>query len=160
MILRNIKKFTIFFFTRFLFENQSPAHIYYRWKLFSILQGDTQTKWNTDEFRMFRGGSIWKPPPMNQYTQGMPDDLVDDKDDFEPRKGTLSNTQRDRLEDLLRNIGPERIKVAEAMVFCIEHSEAAEEICDCIAESLGILHTPIHKKVYHMRINHPIPCIE
>ena len=96
---------------------------------------------------MFKGGSIWKPPPMNQYTQGMPDDLVDDKDDFEPRKGTLSNTQRDRLEDLLRNIGPERIKVAEAMVFCMEHSEAAEEICDCIAESLGILHTPIHKKV-------------
>ena len=23
---------------RFLFDNQSPAHIYYRWKLFSILQ--------------------------------------------------------------------------------------------------------------------------
>ena len=23
---------------RFLFENQSPAHVYYRWKLFSILQ--------------------------------------------------------------------------------------------------------------------------
>ena len=25
-------------FCRFLFDNQSPAHIYYRWKLFSILQ--------------------------------------------------------------------------------------------------------------------------
>lgn len=24
---------------RFLFDNQSPAHVYYRWKLFSILQG-------------------------------------------------------------------------------------------------------------------------
>jgi len=23
---------------RFLFENQSPAHVYYRWKLFSILE--------------------------------------------------------------------------------------------------------------------------
>lgn len=137
----------IWILLRFLFENQSPAHIYYRWKLFSILQGDSQTKWSTDEFRMFKGGSVWKPPPMNQYTQGMPDDLVDEKDDFEPRKGTLSNTQRDRLEDLLRNIGPERIKVAEAMVFCMEHSEAAEEICDCLAESLSILDTPIHKKV-------------
>ena len=42
---------------------------------------------------------------------------------------------------------PERLKVAEAMVFCIEHSEAAEEICDCIAESLSILQTPIPKKV-------------
>ena len=26
------------FSCRFLFDNQSPAHIYYRWKLFSILQ--------------------------------------------------------------------------------------------------------------------------
>lgn len=25
-------------FYRFLFENQSPAHVYYRWKLYSILQ--------------------------------------------------------------------------------------------------------------------------
>lgn len=48
-------------------------------------------------------------------------------------------SQRDRLEDLLRNISPERIRVAEAMVFCIEHAEAAEEICDCISESLSIL---------------------
>ena len=26
---------------------------------------------------MFRGGSYWKPPVMNPYTQGMPEDLVD-----------------------------------------------------------------------------------
>lgn len=56
-------------------------------------------------------------------------------------------SQRDRLEDLLRNISPERIKVAEAMVFCIEHAEAAEEICDCISESLSILQTPVNKKI-------------
>ncbi|KAJ4435475.1 hypothetical protein ANN_18091 [Periplaneta americana] len=131
---------------RFLFENQSPAHVYYRWKLYSLLQGDLQLRWRTQEFRMFKGGSIWKPPPMNPYTQGMPDELVEGEEK-EPRKGSLSNTQRDRLEDLLRNMTPERLKVAEAMVFCIEHSEAAEEICDCIAESLSILQTPIPKKV-------------
>ena len=40
---------------RFLFENQSPAHIYYRWKLFSMLQGDTPKQWNLEDFRMFKG---------------------------------------------------------------------------------------------------------
>lgn len=40
---------------RFLFENQSPAHIYYRWKLYSILHGDSQKEWKNKEFRMFRG---------------------------------------------------------------------------------------------------------
>nr|CAD7453892.1 unnamed protein product [Timema tahoe] len=142
---------------RFLFDNQSPAHVYYRWKLFSLLQGDMQLRWRTDEFRMFKGGSIWKPPPVNPYTQGMPDELVE-IEEKEPRKGSLSNTcvssifQRDRLEDLLRNMTPQRLKVAEAMVFCIEHSEAAEEICDCIAESLSILQTPIPKKIARLHL--------
>ena len=41
--------------TRFLFENRSPAHIYYRWKLFSILQGESGNVWSTEDFRMFKG---------------------------------------------------------------------------------------------------------
>lgn len=77
-------------FRRFLFENESPAHIYYRWKLFSLLQGDTPTEWNQKEFRMFQGGSIWKPPPLNFYTQGMPEELIEDKEAPEIHKGTLS----------------------------------------------------------------------
>ncbi|XP_043287428.1 U2 snRNP-associated SURP motif-containing protein isoform X2 [Venturia canescens] len=132
---------------RFLFENYSPAHTYYRWKLYSILQGDGQKEWHTDEFRMFKGGSVWRPPPVNPWTQGMPDELIEMEERQEPRRGSLSNSQRDRLEDLLRNITPERIRVAEAMVFCIEHAEAAEEICDCIGESLSILQTPASKKI-------------
>ncbi|KYN39177.1 hypothetical protein ALC56_06603 [Trachymyrmex septentrionalis] len=132
---------------RFLFENYSPAHTYYRWKLYSILQGDVQKEWRIEDFRMFKGGSVWRPPPINPWTQGMPDELIEMEERQEPRRGSLSNSQRDRLEDLLRNISPERIKVAEAMVFCIEHAEAAEEICDCISESLSILQTPVNKKI-------------
>ncbi|XP_034947103.1 U2 snRNP-associated SURP motif-containing protein isoform X1 [Chelonus insularis] len=132
---------------RFLFENYSPAHTYYRWKLFSVLQGDGQKEWRTNDFRMFKGGSVWRPPPINPWTQGMPDELVEMEERQEPRRGSLSNSQRDRLEDLLRNISPERLKVAEVMVFCIEHAEAAEEICDCISESLSILQTPANKKI-------------
>uniref|UniRef100_UPI001EAF2680 U2 snRNP-associated SURP motif-containing protein-like n=1 Tax=Oncorhynchus gorbuscha TaxID=8017 RepID=UPI001EAF2680 len=55
---------------RFLFENQSPAHVYYRWKLYSILQGEAPTKWRTDEYRMFKNGSLWRPPPLNPYLHG------------------------------------------------------------------------------------------
>jgi U2-associated protein SR140 len=75
---------------RFLFENDSPAHTYYRWKLFSLLQGDTPSEWRQKEFRMFAGGSIWKPPPTNFYTQGMPEELMADEDMCEPNKGALS----------------------------------------------------------------------
>jgi U2-associated protein SR140 len=77
---------------RFLFENQSPAHIYYRWKLYSIMHGDSQKEWSTKEFRLFKTGSIWKPPLMNSYTSGMPDELVNDDESKESTKGSLSNT--------------------------------------------------------------------
>jgi len=42
-----------------------------------VLQGDTPFKWRTDEFRMFEDGSMWRPPQMNPYSQGMPDELVE-----------------------------------------------------------------------------------
>jgi len=58
----------------------------------------------------------------------------------------LSCSQRDRLEDLLRELTPERNKIGDAMVWCLEHAEAAEEIVECLAESLSILQTPIPKK--------------
>lgn len=74
---------------RFLFDNKSPSHVYYRWKLFSLLQGDTITEWRQKEFRMFQGGSVWKPPVVNLYGQGMPEELVNDEE-AGVNKGQLS----------------------------------------------------------------------
>jgi len=131
---------------RFLFENQSPAHIYYRWKLFSLLQGDSPYKWRIEEFRMFKGGSIWRPPPMNPFTSGMPADLISVADGG-LRKGSLPDDKRDKLEDMLRDLTAQREKVGDAMVWCLEHADSAEEIVECIMESLSIIETPIPKKI-------------
>jgi len=59
----------------------------------------------------------------------------------------LVHRQRDRLEDILRNLTPERIKVGDAMVWCLDHADNSQEIVECIAESLSILQTPVPKKV-------------
>ncbi|KAH8355217.1 hypothetical protein KR093_009146, partial [Drosophila rubida] len=131
----------------FLFDNESPAHIYYRWKLYSLLQGDTPSEWREEQFRMFKGGPVWKPPVANFYTQGMPDELVIDPDAPVVHKGALSNAQRDRLEDLIRHLTPERARIGDAMIFCIEHADAADEICECIAESLANPKTVASKKI-------------
>lgn len=149
---------------KFLFENQSPEHVYYRWRLFSILQGETKEKWATTQFRMFRGGAVWRPPLPNIYTSGMPLELLDSEgasmdpaEEVEtntrgqqeavpkaagpppPGKRALTDTQRDTLEETLRSLLPDRNAVAEAMVWCIEHADSGEEIVECLAESLSIL---------------------
>jgi len=134
---------------RFLFENQSPAHVYYRWKIFSMLQGESPSRWSTKPFRMFKGGSIWKPPPLNPFLQGMPEELIrqEEIEDEKNKKGSLSNAQRGRLESYIRTLTPEREKIGEAMVWCIEHADAAEEICQCITESLTNIDTAAPKKI-------------
>ncbi|XP_075426207.1 U2 snRNP-associated SURP motif-containing protein isoform X3 [Ascaphus truei] len=133
---------------RFLFENQTPAHVYYRWKLYSILQGDSPTKWRTEDFRMFKNGSFWRPPPLNPYLHGMTEEQETEAFVDEPiKKGTLKEEQRDKLEEVLRGLTPRKTDIGEAMVFCLNHAEAAEEIVDCVTESLSILKTPLPKKI-------------
>ncbi|KAG8445313.1 hypothetical protein GDO86_010195 [Hymenochirus boettgeri] len=133
---------------RFLFENQAPAHVYYRWKLYSILQGDSPTKWKTEDFRMFKNGSFWRPPPLNPYLHGMTEEQEPEPFIEEPiKKGSLKEEQRDKLEELLRGLTPRKNDIGEAMVFCLNHAEAAEEIVDCVTESLSILKTPLPKKI-------------
>uniref|UniRef100_A0A7N6B8F1 U2 snRNP-associated SURP motif-containing protein n=1 Tax=Anabas testudineus TaxID=64144 RepID=A0A7N6B8F1_ANATE len=133
---------------RFLFENQSPAHVYYRWKLYSILQGEAPGKWRTDDFRMFKNGSLWRPPPLNPYLHGPYDDGEEEEEEEEAsKKGSLKEEERDKLEEMLRGLTPRRGDIAEAMLFCLSHAEAAEEIVECITESLSILKTPLPKKI-------------
>ncbi|KAK9974604.1 hypothetical protein ABG768_022684 [Culter alburnus] len=134
---------------RFLFDNKSQEHVYYRWKLYSILQGENPNKWRTSPFRMFRGGSLWKPPLLNPYLHG--DEEIEEisfpSQEEEPKKGHLKAEHRERLEALLRGLTPRRDEIGDAMLFCLERAEAAEEVVSCITESLSIAHTPLQKKI-------------
>ena len=53
---------------------------------------------------------------------------------------------------MLRKLTPEKSKVSEAMIFCIEHAEAYEEIIEFIMESLNSVKTSIPKKVIWLSI--------
>ena len=87
-----------------------------------------------------------------RYTDGMPDDLIDDVIDsinteYELQRVLMQNSDRDYLEYLIRRLTPDRLKIAEAMVFCIEHSDWYEEITECLAESLTNKSTSLPRKI-------------
>ncbi|CAG8458007.1 11129_t:CDS:10 [Scutellospora calospora] len=115
----------------FLFNNDSPEHIYYRWRLYSILQGDPKNKWRTEAFHMFNEGPIWVPPEI-PFDEDAADELLDsDEEDERERervpKGTLGPKAKHRLEVMLRKLTYERGAIAKAMTFSIDHSDAADE---------------------------------
>ncbi|EDV28406.1 uncharacterized protein TRIADDRAFT_51296 [Trichoplax adhaerens] len=123
---------------RFLFDNQNPSHVYYRWKLFSLLQGDHPYKWKTDDFRMFKAGSWWRPPPLPPKPK--------EKPVTESKKGLLSSRRREKLIKMLKALTCDKDSIANAMVFCLENAVGAEEIVDFIADSLAILSIPPNSK--------------
>lgn len=126
---------------QFLFDNKSPSHIYYRWKLYSILNGENPNQWCLKKFRMFDGGSIWIPPVVPDYTKGMPDNLIK-----EDKQNLLSIAQRNRLIQYVQNLTIYKKKIGEVMVFCLNHVDASQEITELIHESLSNPSTsPVNK---------------
>lgn len=150
----------------FLHDYESPEHIYYRWKLYSILHGDDPYAWPTKEFRMFEGGPLWRPPALNPFADGMPLELVEklsgiskdalvgnsntnkhrllnlnDKsssDDHHPPSRSKLNLSNSRaLQDILQDLEPTKTSIGSAMLFCINHSYAAEQIIDRIKDSIS-----------------------
>ncbi|KAJ8348194.1 hypothetical protein SKAU_G00267830 [Synaphobranchus kaupii] len=135
---------------RFLFDNKRQEHVYYRWKLYSILQGEPPNEWRTADFRMFRGGSLWRPPLLKPYLHGDEDageDPASPSQEEELKKGQLKAEHREKLENVLRALAPCREEIGDAMLFCLERAEAAEEVVGCIAESLSLSQTPPQKKI-------------
>lgn len=43
----------------FLFDVESKDHAYYRWKIWSLLMGDSATNWSIKPFRMIENGYIY-----------------------------------------------------------------------------------------------------
>ncbi|KAF8062719.1 RRC1 [Scenedesmus sp. PABB004] len=124
----------------FLFDLGSPEHAYYRWRLYSLAEGDTLRTWRIDPFLLVEGGQAWLPPPM------LAADVAAAAADKGGRGGggdhgggagarggaaaQLSDADRDRLEDLLRGLTAEREAIAEAMLFALDHADAAADVVE------------------------------
>ncbi|KAG0314102.1 U2 snRNP-associated SURP domain-containing protein [Linnemannia gamsii] len=131
----------------FLINLKSPEHIYYRWRLYSMMQGDTATRWRTEPFKMVEGGPMWVPPLMTFTDEIMEEDqrlLEAHEDEFEKTivRGTLSRGERGFFEAQLRMITSQRRSVGRAMLFCIQHAEAADEIVDILVGAMVLSTTP------------------
>ena len=46
----------------FVFESESSDHLYYRWKVLSLCNGDTVEAWNTAPIQLEVDGPTWTPP--------------------------------------------------------------------------------------------------
>ncbi|KAJ2378616.1 hypothetical protein H4S02_007319 [Coemansia sp. RSA 2611] len=132
---------------RFLFLTQHdlPEHVYYRWRMYSLLNGDTKSMWRNQMFFMYDRGPIWIPPKVERGEQRMdniptgqaevPSSEAEER--AERPRDRLSQRARDRFVRRVRRVcQPEHGVIAEAMVFAIEHAYAAKEVVDVVCDAL------------------------
>jgi U2-associated protein SR140 len=54
----------------FLRDVDSPEHMYYRWRLYSLCNSDSMSKWRTEPFVMIETGPRIAPPPLHGASFG------------------------------------------------------------------------------------------
>lgn len=147
---------------KFLTDHTMPEHVYYRWRMYSLLCGDTKRRWRDQMFFMYNEGPIWIPPrhkttrdgALKYQNQGQW--LRRDEEDYREADLTigdyvckaeadkhpdglwdsLSQKDCDRLKRKVQQITTlERGTIAKAMVCAIDYAYAAEDVADIICSS-------------------------
>ncbi|KAJ3127411.1 hypothetical protein HK098_006400 [Nowakowskiella sp. JEL0407] len=137
----------------FLFNFLSDEHKYYRWKLYSMLQGDDTHKWRSEPFQIYDDGIIWIPPDVP---------FQEDRSDYEsdsssssssiytaPKQNSTKLSARTRriFEKQLRRLKSSRMSIGKTMYFCIQNSLHASELTSILTSSLILRSTPVQKKI-------------
>lgn len=131
---------------RFLLDTSVPEHWYYRWRIYSLCQGDSFTYWRKDPFVMVSGGSEWIPPPL---PTAQPRESEDQRSGA-AQAGSgelLTDDQLDEFEQMLRTLTVARSQIAAAMAFALDHAHAASEFVQILTEALTLTETPLPTKV-------------
>ncbi|CAD7924961.1 unnamed protein product [Amoebophrya sp. A120] len=147
----------------FLFDHDSEINRYYRWRVYSLSQGDTVREWRTEAFQIYVGGRLWTPPPCEWVEKRRKKEeqraLERAKDEQEERDrqasgialakrtGLLSENERKSLENVIRKLTTTRRSILEGMTYCLDlltqnaNEAVSNEVVDCLVEALTIRET-------------------
>ncbi|KAI9216123.1 hypothetical protein BC828DRAFT_394202 [Blastocladiella britannica] len=121
----------------FLTDTRHPDHHYYKWRCWSLANGDTTTKWRTRPLYMVADGPRWTPPPCLEADDVTMQALPDSDDDVAADVGLRTASVRliRRIRALCNspsmtspNSRPPRALVARIMSLAMRASECAVDV--------------------------------
>ena len=129
----------------FINNSSLPENTYYRWRIYSLLQGDTLDSWRTSPFQMAVNGPTWYPPsvPSKKHRE----DRTSSSSSSSSTDKRLSSEDKETFEDMLRTLTSERNKIKLAMGFALDHADVSSDIIQSLFESLIISDTPTPTKL-------------
>ncbi|KAI9598480.1 hypothetical protein BDF19DRAFT_432647 [Syncephalis fuscata] len=160
---------------RFLYDHRSPDHTYYRWRLFTTLNGDNTSQWREELLEMFDDDIIWIPPEIHSHFEDDDDDDDDDGSDTEHRHRTAYNSdveyEREREELPKGQLGPIAKRRLNKMIriysegeygnleirerigeFALDHTDDTKSVVDIVIQSLLLKDIPYPVKVIRFEL--------
>ncbi|KAJ1836923.1 hypothetical protein LPJ70_006046, partial [Coemansia sp. RSA 2708] len=128
---------------RFLVDWQSADHAYYRWRMYSLLCGDTKDHWRQRMFMMYDAVPVWVPPTVAVHPVAW---NLESSESEEHGDTELSSRTRGRLQrrvDRVQNSG--RGVIASAMAMAVECAHAPEQVVDIVCQAFANAQTPTAK---------------
>ncbi|UKK02916.2 hypothetical protein MACK_003014 [Theileria orientalis] len=119
----------------FLYEKYTPDSVYYRWRVYSLMQGDTMYSWNNMPFKITNMGKIYCPPP------------VQNKNTSQSGYVPLTTDQERQFENIIANTTTTRNDVCNAMLFFINNSESAYQLTDLLINRLNDESSQVNQKI-------------
>ncbi|KAJ2557699.1 hypothetical protein GGH12_006119, partial [Coemansia sp. RSA 1822] len=116
----------------FLTQWASNDHVYYRWRMYSLLNHDTKQKWHSSMFVMYDEGPVWEPPTRVDVELQAENELQSESG----VRSELSRRARQKVERCTRIQTSERGSIARAMVVVIDHAYAAAQVVDIVCQAL------------------------
>jgi U2-associated protein SR140 len=131
----------------FLFDVRSPEHVYYRWRLFSLANGDSLRSWKVDPFLMVEKSNRWTPPPMTLISaaQKSATQRAERRED-----APLTELARQKLRSTLQTLTVDRQSICDAMVWILDHADHATEVAEILITALIASESPIILKIAHL----------
>eukprot|EP00928_Gymnodinium_smaydae_P044980 TRINITY_DN30024_c0_g1_i1.p1 TRINITY_DN30024_c0_g1~~TRINITY_DN30024_c0_g1_i1.p1 ORF type:complete len:1033 (+),score=250.54 TRINITY_DN30024_c0_g1_i1:89-3187(+) len=133
---------------------EDPLHTYYRWRVFSLVQGDTHEIWRTEPFQVYDGGPLWQAPPCDASPVAQADASAANavaavvaaagvpagrRPGGSSGLAELTPEELRTLNDFIAGLSLTQESICKAMVFCLDTAAAsqliARRICGSITEA-------------------------
>ncbi|KAJ9470973.1 Protein RRC1 [Diplonema papillatum] len=112
---------------------RNPAHVYYKWRVYSLLQKDTFERHRDFPFQMVMNGPLWIPPKCPDWAAAPVPPAA--KGDL------LSSKQKEEWFNILRKLTTENASIRDAMLYALDHGAQAQNVCDVLADALSLAQT-------------------
>jgi U2-associated protein SR140 len=130
----------------FLFDVTKPERAYYRWRVFSLSQGDSLARWRVEPFAMVAGGPRWVPPDPAKRPDASQASATIGKGSRVFDETRLTPSEAEAFRGLLETLSLERRDIERGMLFALDRAEAADDVAELLVDALAASETAVAAK--------------